>query len=330
MTEIVQDARAQRITGDQCQYGQESFKADPVKKPTGWLSNSPEILKKLERRCRGKRGECTRPRGGRPASASGRVAREAAVYPFQLCRALLEGCRNQLRKDGKLHDGMHGIQGLFEENPVRSLQPVYLDALTGEELKGEEAIAAEKVFNLKGQAGVFHDSVTGQPLEPMLVKAARKFEMEYFEAKEVWERRPRSEALARTGKSPITVRWIDTSKGDDESPNYRSRLVAREIRRRGGNPIFAPTTPLESLRAVISLAATDVEGQPKHVREHNSQHRTQLSFIDISRAYFCAATDPDDPTYVELPMEDPEHGIMVGRLLKHMYGTRKAADGWHN
>ena len=55
-----------------------------------------------------------------------------------------------------------------------------------------------------------------------------------------------------------------------------------------------------------------------------------MSFIDISRAYFCATTDPDDPTYVELPIEDPEHGVKVGLLLKHMYGTRKAADGWHS
>ena len=81
---------------------------------------------------------------------------------------------------------------------------------------------------------------------------------------------------------------------------------------------------------MVSLAATDVAGQPKHDRNPRSQHRTQLSFIDISRAYFCAATDPEDPTHVELPMGDPEHGVMVGRLLKHMYGTRKAADGWHS
>ena len=57
--------------------------------------------------------------------------------------------------------------------------------------------------------------------------------------------------------------------------------------------------------------------------------RIQVSFIDISRAYFCAETDPEDPTYVELPPEDPDHGVLVGKLLKHMYGTRKAADGWH-
>ena len=57
--------------------------------------------------------------------------------------------------------------------------------------------------------------------------------------------------------------------------------------------------------------------------------RTQISFIDICRTYFCAETNPNDPTYVELPSEDPDHGSMVGLLLKHMYGTRKAADGWH-
>jgi hypothetical protein len=54
-----------------------------------------------------------------------------------------------------------------------------------------------------------------------------------------------------------------------------------------------------------------------------------VSFVDISRAYFCAATDPNDPTYVELPAEDKDCGSMVGLLKKHMYGTRRAADGWH-
>ena len=54
--------------------------------------------------------------------------------------------------------------------------------------------------------------------------------------KQVWDKRPRSEALARTGKAPIAVRWIDTNKGDDDCPNYRSRLVAREIRKAGEDP----------------------------------------------------------------------------------------------
>ena len=31
------------------------------------------------------------------------------------------------------------------------------------------------------------------------------------------------------GKPPISVKWVDVNKGDDLNPNYRSRLVAREI-----------------------------------------------------------------------------------------------------
>jgi hypothetical protein len=28
-------------------------------------------------------------------------------------------------------------------------------------------------------------------------------------------------------------------------------------------------------------------------------------------------------------MEDKDHGVKCGMVLKHMYGIRKAADGWH-
>ena len=82
--------------------------------------------------------------------------------------------------------------------------------------------------------------------------------MEDFAAKGVWTRRPRAECFERTGKRPVTVKWVDVNKGDDESPNYRSRLVAREIRLPGEDPVFAPTPPLESVRMVLSLAATDL------------------------------------------------------------------------
>jgi hypothetical protein len=60
-----------------------------------------------------------------------------------------------------------------------------------------------------------------------------------------------------------------------------------------------------------------------------SPHRTQISFVDVSRAYFNAKVDQDDnPCFVELPAEDPDCGKRCGRLVMHMYGTRPAADGW--
>ena len=74
--------------------------------------------------------------------------------------------------------------------------------------------------------------------------------MDDFKGKQVWELRPIDEARRRTGKPPITVRWVDVSKGDDLNPNVRSRLVARQARQAGGEATFAPTPPLEALRSI--------------------------------------------------------------------------------
>ena len=113
------------------------------------------------------------------------------------------------------------------------------------------------------------------------------------------------------------------------TPNVRSRLVARQIRQAGEEAIFAHTPPLEALRTVISLAATDMPGRAPHIRDPTSERRTQISAIDISRAYFNASTDDADPTYVALPPEHEGHARgECGLLLKHMYGTKAAADGW--
>ena len=151
-------------------------------------------------------------------------------------------------------------------------------------------------------------------------------------ANEVWLKRPRSEAHRVTGKRPISVKWVDVNKGDDLTPNYRSRLVARDIKILGEKGIFALTPPLEALRTVLSAAVADWKGaKEKHIRNPESEHRTQIAFIDVSRAYFNAKRDPDaDPVYVDLPHEDPDKARdMVGLLLVHLYAGRAAADGWH-
>ena len=100
---------------------------------------------------------------------------------------------------------------------------------------------------------------------------------------------------------------------------------------RGSKAYLPPTPPLEALRSVLSLAATDLEGRAQHIRLENSEGRTQISVIDIKRAFFNARTAEESPTYVELPPEDPDSKRgLCGRLLVHMYGTRAAGDGWHS
>ena len=78
------------------------------------------------------------------------------------------------------------------------------------------------------------------------------------------------------------------------------------------------------------MAATDIEGRRRHVRDPRSERRTQISAIDISRAYFNASMEEgSEPTYVCPPPEHPGQARgQCGLLLKHMYGTRAAADGW--
>ena len=383
--EVLEREGVSRVNGDQCLYGQESKEGSPVKKPTGWMSNSEETLKMLSKRCSGKGGDCSRAKKGQHQTCGGRTARDAAIYPFQLCKAILQGFRNQLRKDGVMEVNVVGMQkdceinlhdyeyaGVTmaevesaEEHPgkyrriKRRLEKAWHikmeceiedeESREGLCLPADEAarpklhdgvdkmtqvMMAERASTLTishQPAKVFKDATTGQVLNPRLVKAARMKEMEYFESKGVWTRRTREECFKRTGKRPITVKWVDVNKGDDDNPNYRSRLVAREIRLAGEDPIFAPTPPLESVRMVLSLAATDLPGEPKHDRSGDSERRTQVSIIDISRAYFNAKRDEDkDPTYVDLPEEDEGKAAgMCGLLRVHMYGTRAAADGWH-
>ena len=72
-----------------------------------------------------------------------------------------------------------------------------------------------------------YDDLTGAPLDPEMVAAARKEEIEYFRGRGVYIKVGLDECWAVTGKKPIAVRWIDINKGDMVSPNYRSRLVAK-------------------------------------------------------------------------------------------------------
>ena len=105
-----------RVVGDQCQYGQTDSGGAPLKKPTFWMSSSRHVLESLRQRCLGRNGGCSSGGGSqRHGSTTGRAAREAAVYPFRLCKAMLLGLHRQLRAEGKLRDGEVGVQALFDD-----------------------------------------------------------------------------------------------------------------------------------------------------------------------------------------------------------------------
>ena len=83
---------------------------NPIEKGTQWMSNSPRILEQLGERCAGRSGLCSKDQGGRHEICHGRVAKDGAIYPFQLCKAILTGIHWQLREDERLTVGVVGIQ----------------------------------------------------------------------------------------------------------------------------------------------------------------------------------------------------------------------------
>ena len=66
-------------------------------------------------------------------------------------------------------------------------------------------------------------------MDPKLVRKARTEEIAELHKYKVYEKRPIAECIAVTGKKPMGIRWVDTNKGDNENPEYRSRIVAKDL-----------------------------------------------------------------------------------------------------
>ena len=73
------------------------------------------------------------------------------------------------------------------------------------------------------------DDVNGGSLPIKLVKEARKEEVDFMVGRRIWSVVPEKECWDKTGKSPVTVKWVDTDKGPPGTIVVRSRLVARDF-----------------------------------------------------------------------------------------------------
>ena len=123
----------------------------------------------------------------------------------------------------------------------------------------------------------------------------------------------------KDGCKIISTRWIDTNKGDSENPNYRSRLVGREIKTDSRLDLFSATPPLDVMKFLMSMCAQSQNGKRGPMR---------LATIDIKRAYFYAPAQRN--VYISIPAEDrmPGDENMIGKLNLSLYGTRDAAQNW--
>ena len=272
-----------------------------AKKPTRWLTNAACVAAALDLKCDGSHEHVP--------LLNGR-AKGAQQYPPQLCRAIVSGFKRQLEQDLIQEPLREQNQG-----PLFNLEILAVDPEDNQDQLREEL--AEEQSWAEWEAS---DDVHGGVLPAHLVHAARVRELRYLQDRQVYAHSTWSEAIQRTGRRPLKLKWIDTNKGDAVSRNLRSRLVCTEVRRKGTEAIYSATPPMESLRAIVAKAASE---DPCGQRDPY-----KLLLVDVSRAHFYAKATRD--VYIELPREDPrsqQKGV-CGKLLKTMYGTLDAAAQW--
>ena len=158
------------------------------------------------------------------------------------------------------------------------------------------------------------DEMTGAALSSEAVHIARQAEFAYDKSFDAFVEVDDRECYEHTGRGPTSCRWKDINKGDDSHPEVRSRLIAREIKRKGTGRIFVGTPPSALLRFAVSRAAT----------RRADGRRRKLMTLDAERSFLHA--DAIGKTFVL-----PPHLRGSGRcwlLKKCVYGILPSGAGW--
>ena len=144
--------------------------------------------------------------------------------------------------------------------------------------------------------------VDGTWIDPKLLIAGRKEEMEYMMKMGVFEVVDEKECYDNSYK-PLMLKWVDKMKGE----KCRTRLVCREIKKAKG------------LKMLVSTMMTGHDGG-NHV-----DGPFEMATWDMSRAHFYG--EARRWIYTFLPEGHDQVG-KLSRLCRSMYGTRDAASIW--
>ena len=169
------------------------------------------------------------------------------------------------------------------------------------------------------------DDVNGEPLDAEDVRDSRAEELAFMHKFGVYEEAGTDECWARTGKAPITTRWIDRDKGRNGEKEIRWRWVARDFKVKGEKDredVFAAMPPLEAKKLIFRMAAAQ-EGAWRR----GGSAREKLLFIDVKKAHLNGVVEECDFAYIKLPTEDGMMGKCM-RLKRWLYGMRPAANAW--
>jgi hypothetical protein len=163
-------------------------------------------------------------------------------------------------------------------------------------------------------------------LDPDKVRKGRKDEMEFMTKIDIFEFVKTAKCWERTGAAPISTRWVEGEKKDDDGELIvRCRLVGRDFKpkcEKDREDLFAAMPPLEVKKLLFRMTAAE-----RRTRRRTHRPELKLMFIDVSEAHLNAFCNEE--VYVELP-EDFERPGECGRLKRWLYGMRPAASGWED
>ena len=125
-----------------------------------------------------------------PDAAASNTSRTCPLVPVQYAASRPKPC--QFKASSSCAVGARVAENLVQAKLVARHQHEY----------GQNRDVVAAVSNRNS----FVDDLKGLPLPPELCRAARQKEISYFRAKGVWELRPVSEACAKMGRRPISVR----------------------------------------------------------------------------------------------------------------------------
>ena len=138
-------------------------------------------------------------------------ARQVYKNPAPLIKTILKGLRKELLYSKELSTLISQVAGPVPDEP--------------------EAEIDWSTYKESGDGKVYYDSNIGAEFDPAQGVETRKDKLEGNRRQQVFKKDPFEEYYSNTGHGPISLKWVDRNKGDNERPNYRSRLVAREIQR---------------------------------------------------------------------------------------------------
>jgi hypothetical protein len=267
---------------------------------------------------------------GSPVEGAG-VASGSGISPEERKRQLDEAEEERGASRRRLEDNKGEKRGLDESQeepgPAAKEQKTLVGILEVHQEPDEENFegARDDAGEASESCESFFDEKTSKRLDPKLVREAMDEELTFMQKIPVFELAPIAECWEKTGKAPISTRFVNTNKGTDESPEIRCRLVARHFKPKGERDrydLFASMPPFEAKKLLFAKAASQ-----KPVWRSGRMRLKKVMLIDVKKAHLNGVLGEGEFAYIELPKGAGAPG-QCGRLRRWLYGMRPAASAW--